>query len=246
MHFLQEICYIVNKLIKIVLCETSHPGNIGATARAMKNMGLNQLVLVAPRQFPDKEAFDRASGADDVLHAATIAPTLEEALKDTHWVFGTSARKREFPWPLLYVREAAEKIRDIPNSESVAIVFGTERSGLSNEQLQLCDFHITIPADERYASLNLAQAVQVITYELYASQVLQPLNTEFAQKASRNEIEGLIGHFDEAARQIGFFNPKNPKKFYPRLRRMIAKAQLEQDEVNILRGFLKLVIEQQS
>lgn len=222
-----------------MLCEPSHPGNIGATARAMKNMGLTRLALVAPERFPHSEAFDRASGADDVLHAATIYPTLEAAIADAQWVFGTSSRQREFPWPLLTAREAAEKIATIDKNQEIAIVFGTERAGLSNEQLQLCDYHITIPANEAYASLNLSQAVQVITYELLMATQNAPLTGSFGQKASREEIEGLVNHFEAVAQQIGFFVPDNPKRLFPRLRRLFAKAQLEQDEVNILRGFLK-------
>lgn len=253
----------VNKHIKVVLCEPSHPGNIGATARAIKNMGLSRLVLVAPERFPHQEAFDRASGADDVLHAAEIYPDLSTALANVQWVFGTSSRQREFPWPLLTAREAGEKIAAFDKNQEIAIVFGTERSGLSNEQLQLCDFHITIPANEAYPSLNLSQAVQIITYEVFMAhaatqnaylprldrgiQSLDPANKSREvdsinfQKASRFEIEGLITHFEQVATQIGFYVPSNPKRLFPRLRRLFAKAQLEQDEVNILRGFLKLV-----
>lgn len=153
--------------IKIILCQPSHPGNIGAVARAMKNMGLYHLVLVAPRRFPDLEATHRASGAEDILQTATVVPTLEEAVMGCQWLYATSARNRTFPWPLLTPKGAAEKIVPQSVQQQVAVIFGSEQAGLSNEHLQLCDYHITIPTDEAYSSLNIAAAVQVIVYEIF-------------------------------------------------------------------------------
>jgi TrmH family RNA methyltransferase len=226
--------------IQFILCETSHPGNIGATARAMKNMGITRLTLVNPENFPHKEAFERASGADDVLHAARIAPSLEAALESVAWAFGTSCRVREFPWPQVNVKSAASQIHQLPKDEQIAVVFGHERAGLSNEQLQMCDFHLYIPANQEYASLNLSQAAQIVAYELFQmSGEASALKSEYDIKATHEQIEGLIGHFQEVALKLGFFDPSNPKKLHPRVRRLIAKAQLEYEEINILRGFLK-------
>lgn len=231
--------------IKIVLCQTSHPGNIGASARAMKNMGLYNLVLVSPENYPNAQATERASGADDILAKARVAPSLEEAVADCQWVYGTSARSRSFPWPQLTpVEGATQLLRQAAASESVAIVFGTERSGLSNEELQQCDYHLTIPTNPEYSSLNLSQAVQVIAYEIY-KQATGKVETHikeapsFTDKASHGEIMDLIAHFEETAVLLGFMDPKHPKKLMPRLKRLFAKAQLEKDEINILRGFLK-------
>lgn len=233
--------------IKIVLCQPSHPGNIGAAARAMKNMGLRQLTLVSPAQFPSKEATDRASGADDVLASAVIVNTLEEAISKCHWVFGTSARTREFAWPQLAPVDAARKIVEGALDQQVAIVFGSERAGLSNEQLQQCDFHLSIPTHPEYSSLNLAAAVQVISYEIY-QQYLNSLNQEtsvplLGSKASQEVVGGLINHFTEISLALGFMDPQNPQKLLPRVRRLFAKAQLEIEEVNILRGLFKAMLQ---
>jgi len=230
--------------IRIVLCETSHPGNIGAAARAMKNMGLHRLILVSPAQFPHPEAMSRASGADDVLANALVVRSLEEAIKDCQWVFGTSSRDREFPWPQLTPKMAAEKIQT-QQEEQIAIVFGTERAGLTNEQLQQCDYHIAIPADPDYPSLNLAQAVQVICYEIFTQDKILTLSRRAGErkeeKATREEVEGLLSHFEETALKLNFIVQDNPKKLIPKLKRLFAKSQLDKDEINILRGFLKMV-----
>lgn len=238
--------------IRIILCQPSHPGNIGATARAMKNMGLSRLTLVAPQSFPHVEAIQRASGADDILANAKVVQTFEEAIADCQWLFGTSARSREFPWPQLTPFDGAQKVLSFTAmKQEVAIVFGTECSGLTNEQLQRCDYHLTIPTHPSYSSLNLAQAVQILSYEIYQRYLLlsevpsshQPVTID---KATMDEVTGLLQHFEEMAIKIGFMHPNHPKKLIPRLKRLFSKAQLEKEEVNILRGFLKLVGKEQT
>lgn len=240
--------------IRIILCQPSHPGNIGATARAMKNMGLCRLTLVAPELFPHVEAIKRASGADDILAHANVVQTFEEAISDCQWLFGTSARSREFPWPQLTPYEGAQKILSYTAvKQEVGIVFGTERSGLTNEQLQRCDYHLTIPTHPDYSSLNLAQAVQILSYEIYQRFLSLSEGTVTLQeaddainKATMDEVSGLLQHFEEMAIKIGFMHPNHPKKLIPRLKRLFSKAQLEKEEVNILRGFLKLVGKEQT
>jgi TrmH family RNA methyltransferase len=236
------------KHIRIILCQPSHPGNIGAAARAMKNMGLQRLTLVEPEVFPHADATTRASGADDVLANAQVVASFEEAIADCQWLFGTSARMREFPWPQLHPAQGAQKILSLATlGQEVAIVFGTERSGLSNEQLQRCDYHLTIPTSPSFSSLNLAAAVQVIAYEIYQAwlgvnaQPKSPPADQFIDKATMDEVTGLLNHFEQTSIKIGFMDPAHPKKLIPRLKRLFSKAQLEKEEVNILRGFLKMV-----
>jgi len=236
----------VNQPISIVLCQTSHPGNIGASARAVKNMGLERLILIEPFNFPSAQATERASGADDVLANAKVCATLEEGVAECQWLFGTSARSRAFPWPQLTPKEAAQKMLEMKGrGESVGILFGPEQSGLSNEQLQHCDFHIAIPSNPEFSSLNLGSAVQIISYEIFQalqSQDAKPTPiTDFGTKATQEEIAGLLDHFERVAVEINFLDPKHPKKLMPRLKRLFVKAQLEKEEVNLLRGFLKLV-----
>ncbi len=239
--------------IRVVLCEPHHPGNIGATARAMKNMGLTRLTLVAPKAFPSAQATERASGADDVLNNATVVETLEQAISDCAWVFGTSSREREFPWPQLPASHSAQKILEYAKqNQEIAILFGTERTGLTNAQLQVCDYHITIPTHPDYPSLNLASAVQVISYEIYQAYLnlevninpkLTPNQSYLFEKANGEDIAGLLKHAEQTAIALGFMDPNNPKKLLPRIKRLISKAQLEKEEVNIIRGFLKAILE---
>ena len=234
--------------IVVILCETSHPGNIGSAARAMKNMGLTRLTLVAPHRFPHGEAIALAAGASDILEKASLVTTLEEAITDFQWIFGTSARTRTFRWPQLTPKVAAQKMATYASSQQkVALVFGNEQAGLSNDQLQQCDYHVSIPTHPDYSSLNLAAAVQVIAYEIYQT-VFEATNNSSSfqadrggEKANNQEIAGLLAHFEQIALNLGFLNPNNPKKLLPRIKRLIAKAQLEKDEINIVRGFLKNV-----
>ncbi len=227
---------------RIVLTHPSHPGNIGATARAMKNMGLSELYLVNPKVFPHHDATVRASGADDVLRTAVIVDRLEDALHDCQHVFATSARSRRLEWPLCTPREAATNI--ISNQpEKAVIVFGRESSGLTNDELSLCHTHIYIPTQEHFSSLNLAAAVQVVVYELFASQHATEGEVANAKSdlATTDEQNGFICHLADTMVQVGFLNPRQPRKLMQRIRRLFARAQLSKTEINILRGFLSAV-----
>ena len=238
--------------IKIVLCQTSHPGNIGAVARAMKTMGLNNLVLVNPKDFPSEEATARASGATDVLNNALVVDTLEQGIEDCRLVIGTSSRNRALPWPMVEPREIQNIVAEESTALPMAIVFGRESTGLLNEELQLCHYHVNIPANPDYMSLNLAAAVQVICYEcrllaLNPENSLNSANTEPAaevddlsseRKAPVEQSEGLYHHLESVMIETGFFDPDEPKLLPQRLHRLLAKSQLTEAEVNILRGFL--------
>lgn len=230
--------------IRIVLSKTSHPGNIGGVARAMKNMALSELVLVSPKSFPSQQATDRASGADEILDNAKIVTTLEAAVSDCQWVYGTSGRVRSFPWPQLTPKAAAEDlVQKVNQANKVAVVFGNEQSGLSNEELQLCHAHIAIPANPDFASLNIACAVQIIAYEIYVQQTQGMLKMPFPEeaRASHGAVQGLLEHWIAVAEQVGFLDPAHPKKFIPRLQKLFNKSQLTPEEVHLLRGFLKAV-----
>ena len=225
--------------IRVVLCQTSHPGNIGAAARAMKTMGLSRLYLVNPGSFPDDEAVVRASGARDVLESAVLSPSLAAALGDTVFVAGMSARRRDLSPPFCWAREGAQKLIDAATQGEVALVFGNETAGLSNEELALCHLPVMIPANAEYASLNLGAAVQVMCYELRlaAAGPGKPPEKEVAP-ASAAEIEGLFAHLERAALASGFLDPAQPKRLMLRLRRLFARSRLEREEVSILRGLL--------
>ncbi len=232
--------------IRVVLVETSHPGNIGGVARAMKNMGLSELALVQPRVFPHAEATARASGADDLLARAQVVATLDAAIADCALVVGASARSRTIPWPLMQPRDCARRmLAEAGQGARVALVMGREKSGLSNQELERCHVHVHIPANPDYPSLNLAAAVQVLAYELRmaaleaesalpAGEVLerdQPL-------ATAGELEGLYAHFEQALATLDFYDPDNPRQLMRRLRRLFNRAGLDRMEVNILRGIL--------
>ncbi len=227
---------------RIILTHPSHPGNIGATARAMKNMGLNELYLVKPKLFPHHEATVRASGADDILRSACVVDTLADALVGCQLTFATSARNRRLEWPLCTPREAASQIGQQPHLKS-AIVFGRESSGLTNDELSLCQTHIHIPTQEEFSSLNLAAAVQVIVYELLATneKVINEQNSNAETLATMDEQNRLIEHLRGIMIHVNFLNPRQPRKLTQRLRRLIARAKISQTEVNILRGFLSAV-----
>jgi len=225
--------------MRVVLVRTSHPGNIGATARAMLTMGLDRLVLVAPRCFPDPAADARASGATAVLAQTTVVDSLDVALAGAVLTIGLSARPREFAGQVLPVRAAAERAVAVAPHGDVALVFGTEMSGLSNDELARCAVVATIPANAGYASLNLAAAVQVAAYELRVAAGRGAVWTapRFAP-ASHDEIEGLHAHAARTLAALRFLDPAMPKRLMPRLRRLFARAGLEREEVNILRGIL--------
>jgi len=225
--------------IRVVLCRPSHPGNIGAAARAMKTMGLHRLYLVSPRSFPDDEAVARASGARDVLERAVLCSSLSVALADTVFAAGMSARRRDLSLPFSWAREGAATLLASQAHGEVALVFGNETAGLSNEELALCQLPIMIPANADYASLNLGAAVQIMCYELrLAAAGPGPLPAEAVTPAQATDIEGLLAHLERAALASGFLDPAQPKRLMLRLRRLFARSRLEREEVSILRGLL--------
>jgi tRNA (cytidine32/uridine32-2'-O)-methyltransferase len=232
---------LVTERIRIVLVETSHPGNIGATARAMKTMGLKRLVLVKPRRFPDPEAEWMAASAGDVLAHAQVVDSLGEAIADCHLVIGTSARSRRIPWPCEPPRVCAERAAAASLQGEVALVFGREDSGLSNEELQRCNLHLHIPSHPDYTSLNLAMAVQLVAYELrlqaLAVQTPDPVDWD-APPATQADLERLYQHLEETLIEIGFLDPAAPRQLMTRLRRLYNRVGLDAMELNILRGIL--------
>ncbi len=229
------------KNIRIVLVETSHPGNIGATARAMKTMQQENLYLVNPKIYPSAECTARATGADDVLQKAIVCQTLEEALKGCSMIFATTARDRSIQWPVHDPRECAKTILTAPSNTNVAIVFGRERSGLSNEEVDLCNRVVQIPANKEYSSLNLASAVQIICYELQMLSLSDEDNTSTDEEkflASHEDMERFYEHLLTTMTDVGFYDPEQPKKLSRRLKCLFNRALLDQTELNILRGFL--------
>lgn len=235
--------------LRFVLVGTSHPGNIGAAARAMKTMGFSQLVLVNPR-FPDalehEEAIAFASGAQDVLSAARVVDSIDEALDGCNFAAALSARQREFSPPIMAPRQlAAHLIED--EVLDAALVFGSERYGLPNEIVEKCNVLINIPANPEYSSLNLAQALQILAYEcrLAASTGEVPKESAIGFKgeaAGVAEIDGMYTHLEQALVAIDFLDPENPKKLMSRLKRLFSRAQLETEEVNILRGIARRIL----
>ncbi len=224
---------------RIVLVGTTHPGNIGAVARAMKNMGLADLALVNPRYFPDKEATARASGAEDLLENATVVDTLAEAIADCVYVAGASARSRAINWPCLDARDCAARLLDQGRKGPVAAVFGPEKSGLSNSDLDHCDTLLTIPTNPDFSSLNLAMAVQVVSYELRLAQAVRlPEYEADAPVATSREMENFYEHLERVLTALQFLDPDNPRHLMRRLRRLFIRARPDQNEVNILRGIL--------
>lgn len=229
--------------IRVILIETSHPGNIGSTARAMKTMGISDLYLVTPKSFPDRKAHELAAGADDILENATVVSTMDEALKGCHLIFATSARPRGLSLPGFTPAQAAEFIANKSDETHIALVFGREHSGLTNEELLKCHYHINIPSNPEYSSLNLAMAVQIIAYELRMNvlkpQALVALRTD--DEASADEIEQFYEHLREVFVQINFLKEDNPRRLMQRVRRLFNRIKLEQMEVSILRGMLSQV-----
>ncbi|MDF2868375.1 MAG: tRNA ((32)/uridine(32)-2-O)-methyltransferase TrmJ [Gammaproteobacteria bacterium] len=234
--------------IRIVLIGTKHPGNIGAAARAMKTMGLRQLYLVNPVEFPSSKAVAMSSNADDLLAEAIVVNNLEQALSGCSLVVGTSARQRKLPWPLLAPRECAELMIKHATTQTVALVFGREDTGLLNEELDRCHYHVTIPANPEYSSLNLAAAVQVLSYELRVASLNEPVNhepldDEFAL-ASAEYIEKFYQHLEAVLYRIRFLDSQNAERIMRRLRRLFSRTVLERKELNILRGILVAVTKQ--
>jgi len=237
--------------IRIVLVNTTHPGNIGGAARAMKNMGLSDLTLVEPKRFPDPEANARSSRADDILEQAQVVATLEEAIADCQLVIGTSARQRHLSWPLISPRQMSAQIQQDLQQQSdlkVALVFGREDRGLTNEELALCHYHVHIPTEESFSSLNVAAAVQVLAYEirvawLESQSVAEPdwqqeWDTEWADGQN---VERFYQHLEQTLIDIDFYKPEQSQQLMPKLRRLYQRARLDKVELNILRGILRAV-----
>jgi tRNA (cytidine32/uridine32-2'-O)-methyltransferase len=237
------------KGIRIVLVNTSHTGNIGSTARAMKTMGLSELYLVDPVQAPDGQASALAAGAGDVLANAKIVSTLSEAIAGCGLVVGTSARSRTLSWPMLNPRECGRKAVSEVDNYPVAIVFGRENNGLSNEELQQCSFHVFIPANPEYSSLNLAAAVQTICYEVRMASLEKSgeLQEESSEPETENEyplsddLERFYVHLEKTLSATNFIIPQHPGMVMTKLRRLFNRARVESQELNILRGILSSI-----
>ncbi len=226
------------------MVNTSHSGNIGAAARAMKNMNLTELWLVAPKSFPDVKARVMAVNALDILENVVVVETLEEALTGCEFVIGASARLRDIPWPLLNPREMADKMWSLvsqPDTNNVAMVFGRESSGLSNEELERCNYLVNIPTSADYSSLNIAAAIQVLCYEIHMKAYLdspaEEIEAEFPL-ATNDDMERLYQHFEEALIELNFLKPHNPKQLMRRIRRLFNRSGVDKMELNILRGIL--------
>ncbi len=230
--------------IRVVLVHTTHSGNIGGVARAMKNMGLRNLTLVKPLEYPAPEAEWRAASAIDVLEQASVVETVAEAVADAQFIVGTSARERRIPWPVQDARQCASRVVDNAHAgEQVAILFGREDRGLLNEELELCNLHCHIPTHEDYPSLNLAMAVQLVAYEIRMKTLEDTLPVEEDAHwdtpfATANDMQHFYTHLEETLIEIGFLDPGAPRQLMRRLKRLYNRVRLDEMELNILRGTL--------
>ncbi|MGB7802561.1 tRNA (cytosine(32)/uridine(32)-2'-O)-methyltransferase TrmJ [Buttiauxella sp.] len=234
--------------VRIVLVETSHTGNMGSVARAMKTMGLTNLWLVNPLVKPDSQAIALAAGASDVIGEAKIVDTLDEALAGCSLVVGTSARSRTLPWPMLDPRECGVKSISEAQDSPVAIVFGRERVGLTNDELQKCHYHVAIQANPEYSSLNLAMAVQILAYEVRIAWLATqeegkeaPVVEDQTQYPSVDDLERFYGHLEQVLLKTGFIRTSHPGQIMSKLRRLYTRARPETQELNILRGMLSSI-----
>ena len=254
--------------IRVVMVNTSHPGNVGAAARAIKTMGLKRLYLVAPQEFPSDQATWRASGAGDVLENAVVSDTFAEAIDDCDLVIGASARLRRIPWPLLNPRQCGRTVAVESSNHQVALVFGREDRGLTNEELQRCNFHVTIPSNEEYGVLNVASAIQVIAYEIRTallevkggfdesnansgsesgevhaqSQLMEVETVRWDEKmATSSELEYFYQHLEETLVELDFHDRENPRQLMTRFRRLYNRSRPDHMEINILRGMLTAI-----
>ncbi|MBI4005375.1 MAG: RNA methyltransferase [Gammaproteobacteria bacterium] len=227
--------------IRIVMVETTHPGNIGAAARAMKTMGHKRLYLVKPKVFPSAEVTARAAGADDILANAVVCNSLQEAVKDCVLVVATSARQRSIPWQNHGPRECAGRIIDAAESGQVALVFGRESSGLDNDELEFCNSVVQIPTNPQFSSLNVASAIQILCYEIMqaANETIEDASREENKipLASTEQMRLFYEHLEQCMTEIGFYDPGKPRRLMRRLKRLFNRVQLDQNEINILRGF---------
>ncbi len=230
--------------MRIILVGTTHPGNIGAAARAMKTMSQDNLYLVNPKEFPSAVATARAAGADDILSNASIHDDLKSAISDCELVITTSARTRSIPWPMVSPRECAAKTAE-SNGGNVAIVFGRENSGLSNEEMELGNLVLQIPTNTDYSSLNLASAVQIICYELFLKRNVDEgiAKEEKVPFVSQEKIEMFFEHLEKCMIEVGYHDVNYPRRLMHRMRRLYNRAQLDESEWKILRGFLAKIQE---
>lgn len=229
--------------IKIVLIETSHTGNMGSAARAMKTMGLSKLCLVNPIIKPDSQAISLAAGASDIIKQAQIVNSMDDAIVDCQLVIGTSARLRHLEWPHLESDQSGQKMmEEALLGHKIALVFGRERVGLTNDELQKCHYHVSIPANPDYSSLNLAMSVQVLCYEIRMAYLALQQNKSTVhhelEYPKSDDIERFYCHLEQTLLQTGFINPNHPGQIMGRLRRLFTRARIEQQELNILRGIL--------
>ena len=238
----KDVLQLIQQNISFILVGSTHPGNIGAAASDMKNMGIHQMGLVSPKEFPHEKAFFRAKAATDVLEKAVIYKSLKEAISETKLVIGTSARNRKVPWPIVSPSEAAEEIVSFSKTseDKTAVVFGREDRGLTNEELGLCNLHVHIPSSDEYPSLNLSQAIQIIAYEIRLKALShegklnkQEWDVPLAENA---EIEKLIEHFDELMQDVEFYKTDNPRQLLRRVRRFFKRSKLDHIEANVFRG----------
>ena len=232
--------------IRIVLVNTSHAGNIGAAARAMKNMCLSELYLVNPGNFPGAEATARATGVDDVLANATVCTTLTEALVGCQWIVVTTARQRRIGWPTMTPRDSAQELVSRVAAGPVALVFGRERMGLTNEEVDKCQALVNIPGNAQFSSLNIASAVQILAYEIYLASLsldggMLVEKGDFPIPAVAEDMERFYEELEKVLIGMGFLNPDNPRKLMRRLRRMFGRTQPDGNELNILRGILTAI-----
>lgn len=236
------LCSDLIQKIRFVLVNTTDPGNIGAVARALKTMGLRRLYLVNPKHFPHPQASLRASNALDVLAEAIVVDSLDEALQGCHFVLGTSTRPRELNWVSFTARAAAEKVATWVPQHEIALLFGRERHGLTNEELQRCHFQLTIPANPDYSSLNLAAAVQIVAYELQlALQTPVMVATKPKVLAAVDQLELLYEHINTVLDEVDFLKPRRSQQIIGRLRRLFSRVELETIEVKLLRGILSAI-----
>jgi len=232
----------ITKNIRIVMVETTHPGNIGAAARAMKTMGHKNLYLVKPKIFPSAEVTARAAGADDILATAVVCNSLDEALQDCLLVVATSARDRSIPWPVYKPDDCARQIIATAQTGQVAIIFGRESSGLTNTEIERCNAMIKIPTNPDFNSLNIASAIQLICYEITNSII--NLNNDTSNKASdinlasSGQLIQFYDHLEQCMIDLNFYNPDKPRRLMRRLKRLFNRARLDDNEINILRGLL--------
>ena len=232
--------------LRIVMVETTHPGNIGAAARAMKNMGQQNLYLVRPKIFPSAEVTARAAGADDILARAVVCDSLQEALQDCVLVVATTARTRTIPWPVTFPRESAAEIINATASGQVAVVFGRESSGLNNQELELCNMAMQIPTNPDFSSLNVASAIQIICYEILQSTMTDnphEMKKEKSPLASAEKMRLFYAHLEQCMTDIGYYDPAVPRSLMRRMKRLFNRARLDREEMNILRGFLSTIQE---